>query len=398
MDTRKRILWVDDQIDGLEAYVNALQVAGFLVDTADSCAKAEELTRVGKYEIILVDILMPPPDGIETLRRIHPLQQASALAVLSSFLYLDRYREQLRNLDFPVGLIEKDLPNIEADDFDERFLSPIRDLALMGVTKTIADEDLLLEESSDGREDPFSIPLVDFMKRPILEKDRLTLRAKEIARETLEKAFSEGKLWVLLCGAPEPVRASASTPGDVLEEENVMEFARSQQRAPFQFWKPLQVDDFGNWSNCGNALLDYPTVTLDFRGEVLVVHFDTGAPMTFFSYEELLKIGAIRPTTNFGVSARNGEEYFTVQLNIPVLLRSQRGGGARSVVITGQAVRDWVSAPYARHCDETCKLQKAGRLCHGRIALIGRNLLTENQIVLILDGINHQTLLGGLGE
>jgi CheY-like chemotaxis protein len=393
MKTRKRILWVDDQIDGLHAYVGALQADGFLVETAASTYDALILARDAQYDIVLVDILMPPPDGIELLRQIRPLQPHAALAALSSFLYLDRYREQLRNLNFPVGLIEKDLPNIEAEDFEQRFLIPIHHLAQSGRLSTITEQDYNLRNLAASNEDPFSIPLVEFMKKPILEKDSLTLRAKELAERTLQKAFSEGRIWVLLCGAPEPVRASASTPGDVLPEEQVMEFARSQQRAPFQFWRPVQVDDF--WSSCGEANRNYPTVTLDFGREALVVHFDTGAPMTFFSYEELLRIGAILPTTNFGLSARNGLNYWTVQLNIPVLLRSQDGGGARSIVITGQAVRDWEEAPYARHCDETCSLQRPGHLCRGRTALVGRNVLTENQIVLILDGVNCRTILGG---
>ncbi|HXU37935.1 MAG TPA: response regulator [Blastocatellia bacterium] len=408
MDSRTKLLWVDDQIAELGAYVRALEETGFQVQCADSTPAALVLAGANEYNIILVDILMPPPDGIELLRRIQPLQPNASLAALSSYLYLDRFRQQLRGLSFPVEVIEKDIPNVEAEDFQQRFLDPIRHLVDFGVTRTIDNQDKRIALENQTGSDPYNIPLVDFMKKSILEKDVLVTKAREIASSGIDRAFAEGKIWVMLCGSANQIRASATTGNEILSEEEVMEFARIQQRAPYQFWKPLNADDV--WSGCGdvNSTKDYPTVTLIFgsdpentsKEEIRIVHFDTGAPMTFFSYEELLRLGAIRPTTNFGLATRKSHgSYWTVKLDVTVILRSQAGGDTKSVTLTGQAVRDWLMSPYARFCGTSCPVfdsQIERQLCLGRIGLIGRNLLVENSLILVLDGIQRKTLLGTL--
>jgi CheY-like chemotaxis protein len=398
VENRHRLLWVDDQIGELHPYVRALNEAGFDVEAADSSQVAMALVRDSAYDIILVDILMPPPDGIELLRQLKPLQPNASLAALSSYLYLERYRDQLRNLSFPVELIEKDIPSVQAEDFEARFLEPIRNLLRFGVTRTIEEQENRLNEQTDESLDPFNVPLTEFMKKSILEKDMLVMRAKDLAANQIDQAFAQGKIWVLLCGSAAQIRASATSPNEILNEDQIMEFARIQQRPPFQFWRPMNVDEV--WSMCGDirTTLHYPTVTLDIKNHRRDLHFDTGAPMTFFSYEELLRLGAIRPTTNFGVAYRGNLPYWTVALDITVILRSQSGNITTTVKLTGQAIRDWTEAPYARFCDVMCpelKDKSAIQLCLWRIALIGRNLLYENNLILILDGINHKTLIGG---
>jgi CheY-like chemotaxis protein len=393
-----RLLWVDDQINELQPYVRALKDAEFQVEVAASSDVAMAMAHSDKYDVILVDILMPPPDGIELLRQLRPLQPNARLAALSSYLYLERYRDQIRNLPFPVELIEKDIPNVEAEDFDTRFLTPIRNVLRFGVTKTIDSQEKRLAKRTDENIDPFGIPLADFMKKSILEKDRLVIRARELAAAEIEKAFGEGKIWVLLCGSASQIRATATTPNEILSEDKIMDFARSQQRPPFQFWKPVHVDDV--WSHCGDekTTLHYPTVTLDIKNNQLDLHFDTGSPITFFSYERLVQLGVIRPTTNFGMASRGDSTYWTVALDISVILRSQSGDVSRTVRLRGQAIRDWLEAPFARFCDVICPLledKTARQLCLWRIALIGRNLLYENELVLVLDGKNRKTLIGG---
>jgi hypothetical protein len=139
---------------------------------------------------------------------------------------------------------------------------------------------------------------------------------------------------------------------------------------------------------------------LEFRDqdEQVVVHFDTGAPMTFFSYEELVRVGAIRPTNTFTWAVRPGfEPYPMVLFNIHVMLSGHSGGAKAEVALRGQAVRDWTTAPYARFCDRGCDYYGGGvsrQLCRYRQGLIGRNILIDNAIVLILDGRAKRTRLG----
>jgi len=394
---QKKILWVDDDIQGLGVYVDALKKVGFQVTIADSGSKAIELVKAEEYDIALVDILMPPPDGIEILRQIYAIRPSTLLAALSSYLYLDRYRDELRELGFAVELIDKDLTNVEAPDFQMRFLKPIKELAKSGVKRTIARQEEIL--SKEPGVNPFRIPLTEFMAKSLLEKDKLVQEAKRLAAPAMKRAFDEGRIWVLFCGSRRQIRASASDHNEILNEDQIMEFARIQRRAPFQFFKPIGVEDM--WCTCGgrDSLKDYPTLTLEVKNRTIDVHFDTGAPCTFFSYEELLALGGIRPTTLFGPAACNNKSYYAAPLKIRAVLKCRVTGQTKEVRIIGQAVRDWLRGPFSRFCHDQCEHpdnEVAGeekKPCPLRRALVGRNLLIDNQIVLVLDGLNRVTRL-----
>jgi hypothetical protein len=162
------------------------------------------------------------------------------------------------------------------------------------------------------------------------------------------------------------------------------------------------VDDIdATWAPCGDpgGQSYYPTVTLEFGERQVSVHFDTGAPMTFFSYEELLALEVIRPTTFFAEKRRAGSEapkYWATALHVRGRIRCQGTGQTAEIIIRGQAVRDWDHAPFARFCKATCPSNpdaSGQRLCPDRKALVGRNLLIENALVVVLDGKKRKTLL-----
>ena len=71
MDTKKKILVVEDEQDARTLFLDILNSAGFAtsgaVDGADALAKlAQE-----KFDLLLLDIIMPNKDGIETLEDIN---------------------------------------------------------------------------------------------------------------------------------------------------------------------------------------------------------------------------------------------------------------------------------------------------------------------------------------
>lgn len=67
--TEKKILLVDDESDILETYSEVLMDDGFKVDVALNGNEALALLEQGKYDIVLLDIMMPNgPDGIEVLK------------------------------------------------------------------------------------------------------------------------------------------------------------------------------------------------------------------------------------------------------------------------------------------------------------------------------------------
>lgn len=307
----------------------------------------------------------------------------------------------MRQLDFPVQIMDKDFSYFEGDDIRERFVSQIIELATHGVTYTIDKQDEQLDQVVDI--DPFEIPLALFMQKPLLEREKLMNRAREIAAKTIDKEFSEGKIWVFLCGSKELVRASAFNPNEILSEEELMSFAKIQQRAPFHYFQPLEVEDI--WTQCGDnsQLKNYPTVTLEFQEGPIIAHFDTGAPWTIFSYEALLVLEPTFPNRLFTETEigpkDNGTKYSATYLDVDVLLRCQITDQTKPIRITGQAVRDWESlgAPFMRECKTKCvkpggKVNRNGRwFCPERKALIGRNLLVDNKLILFLDGAKCKT-------
>ena len=64
------VLLVDDEEDYLEAMAKRMKMRGLEVCTADNGFSALELMRKHAFDVVLLDILMPDMDGIETLRRI----------------------------------------------------------------------------------------------------------------------------------------------------------------------------------------------------------------------------------------------------------------------------------------------------------------------------------------
>jgi diguanylate cyclase (GGDEF)-like protein len=77
-----RILIVDDISDNRTVLQRRFQRQGFEVVEADSGLKALELIDGREFDLILLDVMMPGIDGIETLKRIRSRKSASMLPVI----------------------------------------------------------------------------------------------------------------------------------------------------------------------------------------------------------------------------------------------------------------------------------------------------------------------------
>ncbi len=388
------ILWVDDQISDLAAYVGALKKDGFSVETTDRAEAAVELARQRSFDIYLIDIRMPGTNGIECARQIHALRKDSKIALVSSFLYLPRHKAEIRALGYQVDLMDKNFPVTTAPEFEECFLAPIRRLVTQGVTQTISQYDVIMDEMKG--QNPFHIPLAEFQGLPLAVKDRLREEAFHWAKKAVNKAFEEGKIWVMLCGDEHAIRSSANSLEEVPDEDKLLDYSRLQNRPAYYFWNQTEADDI--WVSCGgNAHNNYPTVTLEFDGHTICGHFDTGSPFTFFSYEELLEKGLIRAIEGFGPARRVGYAtvYMATKLDLKAHLRCQVSDQTKEVVLRGQIVKKWENSPFVRKCDEKCVAvdpkRSVGSICGDRVALVGRNILTENGLRLVLDGVNRKT-------
>ncbi|HVK78071.1 MAG TPA: sigma-54 dependent transcriptional regulator [Kofleriaceae bacterium] len=82
---RGRILVVDDEVNARTALAELLRDEGFEVETAADAFKA-----LGKYDsfapqVVLTDLKMPGMDGIELVKKIHAMEDAAAVVVMTAF-------------------------------------------------------------------------------------------------------------------------------------------------------------------------------------------------------------------------------------------------------------------------------------------------------------------------
>jgi CheY-like chemotaxis protein len=73
---RKRLLWVDDEIDLLRPHLLVVQGRGYHIDAVANGDDALELLRLSPYDLVLLDEHMPGRSGLEVfdeLRRLDPL-------------------------------------------------------------------------------------------------------------------------------------------------------------------------------------------------------------------------------------------------------------------------------------------------------------------------------------
>lgn len=91
----KKILFVEDDNIEREAYRHELIKAGFAINVASSGPEALELVGKEKFDLVLLDILIPGFDG---------------------FHVLEKLKEQTETKDIPVIM----LTNLDQDKFMER--------------------------------------------------------------------------------------------------------------------------------------------------------------------------------------------------------------------------------------------------------------------------------------
>jgi len=72
-----KVMVVDDDPDILELLKYNLKKEGYEVETADNGVKGVELARKFGPDLILLDIMMPEQDGVETCRQIREISELS---------------------------------------------------------------------------------------------------------------------------------------------------------------------------------------------------------------------------------------------------------------------------------------------------------------------------------
>jgi DNA-binding response OmpR family regulator len=67
---KKRILVVDDDVNILRVFKSILEKEGYFVETAETGKDALEKIKEQKFNVCLIDVVLPDMDGTELLRKL----------------------------------------------------------------------------------------------------------------------------------------------------------------------------------------------------------------------------------------------------------------------------------------------------------------------------------------
>lgn len=80
---KTKVLLVDDEPQFVETLAERLETRGFGVRTALSCDEAMGKLKEQEADVVILDVLMPGKDGIETLREIKDLNPLIEVIMLT---------------------------------------------------------------------------------------------------------------------------------------------------------------------------------------------------------------------------------------------------------------------------------------------------------------------------
>jgi DNA-binding NtrC family response regulator len=112
-----RLLWLDDEHRELRDHVRALERHGIQITTARTVDGALSKLHQAVFDVVMVDLLLPPPDNkpIEFIEAIQQAAPNSLVVVVSGYLDNDEFRRAFSAFD--VMLVEKPLPEPDSERF-----------------------------------------------------------------------------------------------------------------------------------------------------------------------------------------------------------------------------------------------------------------------------------------
>jgi CheY-like chemotaxis protein len=121
----KRILVVDDEPDILESIKMLVETMGYEVETTEDGDKAIDMLKKEKFDLVLLDMLMPKISGIKTLEKIRANpeiknQKVAFLTVVGLNQTGENFVKKLK----PIEYIEKPIDNAEFKKKIKKILEP----------------------------------------------------------------------------------------------------------------------------------------------------------------------------------------------------------------------------------------------------------------------------------
>jgi two-component system, OmpR family, alkaline phosphatase synthesis response regulator PhoP len=181
--SKQKVLLVDDEPDILEMIGFNLEKEGYEVFTAPNGRKAMEIARAQRPDLVLLDVMMPEMDGMETCRELR--EDPNLKDVLIAFLTA-RNEDYSQIAGFDAG----------ADDYISK---PIKPRVLISRVKALLRRNLPLETESQPK------PLTGIG----IDKERYVVYKEGVELSLPKKEF---ELLALLISAP----------GRVFTRENIL--------------------------------------------------------------------------------------------------------------------------------------------------------------------------------
>lgn len=92
-NNKLKILVVDDQPGMCETIVDIIEDAGYFIDSAENGFLAIEKTKACNFDLILMDIIMPGKNGVETLKEIKKINSEIIVILMTAYTAPDLIME-----------------------------------------------------------------------------------------------------------------------------------------------------------------------------------------------------------------------------------------------------------------------------------------------------------------
>ncbi|HET7842096.1 MAG TPA: sigma-54 dependent transcriptional regulator [Terriglobia bacterium] len=89
MSAKAHLLIVDDEANTLASLSRAFRLAGYEATVADSAARALELLKTQRFDMILSDVVMPGKDGISLLEDLKALEVTTPVVMMSGQAHIE---------------------------------------------------------------------------------------------------------------------------------------------------------------------------------------------------------------------------------------------------------------------------------------------------------------------
>lgn len=374
----REMLWVDDQIEKFEPWIQRFSENGVKVHRYSSIEEAAIEMNGARYDAILLDEMMPGGKGSHALTRIRTKAPQSPVFICSAYFYLDEVMDEIneneRQSGFTVGRIDKtSLPLTDDPEAIAAFLSDIfegpsaPERAVQEATEKLTN----LTEAADIHWD-------DYSKLDMAGKLELHERVDEWTEVARGEWFSSGKTYLVFCGSwTRPIRARCDDE-PFLSEQELVGLARDTGHAPFVYSVGGSVDDLTGNCSALNSMRGYPALRMERRGQREAGHFDTGNPLSLLSYEHYTMNGWIEPIHTIDTRLAGELKLRGKHHKLDNVIFTDSEATTKTGRLTAFSVITWSTYRFAARCLDDCRTvnrhESNDGLCYFRKALLGRSL------------------------